>query len=306
MSTVLAVDFGGTKVETALVDHEGQILSGSRFRAPTGREQSREQIADGLRNILGQTLASAADQFPEACGIGVAGPLDIRRGVVSPFNIPVWDDYPLQQLVAEASGLPVTMRLDGQAIALAEHWVGAGQGTQNMMGMIVSTGVGGGVIVNGKLVTGAQGNAGHIGHMLFPPDAGDSGGDPDFPTSTALEATASGPFTVAWAQRQGWQGTSREDLARSLAEGDPIARAAVRRAGHAIGKVIASGTALLELELIVIAGGFSKVGPELFEAIREPVQAHHLDFVRAVRIEPSQLTDDAPLIGAAGLVFHAG
>lgn len=301
MDSILAVDFGGTKVETALVTTTGSVIASSRFRKPTGREQSRDEIAAGLTEILQQTLASSP-QRPIGCGIGVAGPLDIHRGVVSPFNIPQWQDYPLQQLVEDVTGLPVTMRLDGQAIALAEHWVGAGQGTTNMMGMIVSTGVGGGVIVNGQLVTGASGNAGHIGHMLFPPDTGDSGGDPDFPTVTALEATASGPFTVAWAKRQGWKGSTGEDLARSLAEGDPIAQAAVRRAGHAIGKVIASATALLELELIVIAGGFSKVGPELFTAIREPVDAHHLDFVRSVRIEPSQLTDDAPLIGAAGLV----
>lgn len=304
MSTILAIDFGGTKVESALVTDDGAVIPQSRFRAPTGRDQSREQIADGLRGILAQTLATADGTPLIGCGIGVAGPLDIRQGLVSPFNIPVWHDYPLQTLVEETTGLPVTMRLDGQAIALAEHWVGGGQGTQNMLGMIVSTGVGGGVIINGKLVTGMLGNAGHIGHMLFPPDAGDSGGDPDFPTSTALEATASGPFTVAWAKRHGWTGSTGEELALALAKGDPIARAAVRRAGRAIGKVIASATALLELEVVVIAGGFSKVGPELFTAIQEPVSAHHLDFVRQVRIEPSQLTDTAPLIGAAGLVVY--
>ncbi|MGB3413893.1 MAG: ROK family protein [Microbacteriaceae bacterium] len=305
MSLVLAVDFGGTKVASALVDQHGTVLPQSRFQSPTGRNRSSEEIAEGFRSIIAKSLASMPEAEVIGCGIGSAGPIDINRGVVSPFNTPVWKDYPLVDLVQSASGLPTTLRMDGQALVLAEHWVGAGQNVDNMMGMVVSTGVGGGLILGGKLITGASGNAGHIGHVLVPPDAGDSGGDPRFPTATALEATASGPYSVAWAQSQGWVGTSGEDLSRSAALGDTIALAAIRRSGRAVGKAIASATALLELELVVIAGGFSKVSPVLFDSIRGAIAEHHLEFVRRVRVEPSKLTDDAPLIGAAALVHLA-
>ncbi len=158
--------------------------------------------------------------------------------------------------------------MDGEAITLAEHWVGAAQGCPNLMGMVVSTGVGGGLILGGVSVAGPTGNAGHIGHVEVGgfDDACLCGGH------GCLEAVASGPNTVAWARREGFQGATGEDLARAYAEGDAIAIAAVRRAGRAIGQAIASATALVDLEVVAIGGGFSHVSPDLFGIVRETIK----------------------------------
>jgi len=113
---------------------------------------------------LGGTKVEAALVDSTGSGVGAAGPLTESLGLVSPLNLPAWRDYPLKALVEDAAPrLPVTLRMDGLCIALAEHWVGAAQGYENVMGMIVSTGIGGGLILHGNTVSGPTGNAGHIG-----------------------------------------------------------------------------------------------------------------------------------------------
>jgi glucokinase len=299
----LAVDLGGTKVEAALVSADGILLAGSRFRAPTGRTSSAEQIAASVRLVVEGALASAPDAGDVlAVGIGSAGPISISEGLVSPLNLPSWRGYPLRDLVASlVPHLPVTLRMDGQCIALAEHWVGAGIGCDNLMGMIVSTGIGGGLMLDGRTIPGPTGNAGHIGHVEVGgfDDICDCGG------IGCVEGIASGPKTVAWARRQGWTGTSGEELAAAYAAGEPVAYAAVQRSGRAIGQAIASATALVDLDLIAIGGGFSRVTPDIFDyinaAIAERVQ---FGFVTKARAVPSTLSDEGPLIGAAALVHR--
>ena len=192
--------------------------------------------------------------------------------------------------------------MDGECITLAEHWVGAAQGSQNLMGMVVSTGIGGGLILGGRAVAGPTGNAGHIGHV-------EVGGydDPCACGGTGcVEAIASGPKTTAWAQSQGWSGSTGEDLAASYGAGDPIAIAAVTRSGKAIGQAIASATALVDLELVAIGGGFSHVTSDLFDLIRRAIDERAaFPFVTKVRVIPSALSGDGPLIGAAALIHRA-
>lgn len=303
-SLALAVDLGGTKVEAALVDAEGALVPGSRHRAPTGRAKSSDELAASVR----VAVTSALDALPDAAtllgvGIGSAGPISVERGLVSPLNLPSWRDYPLRDLVASLvpEGTNVVLRMDGQCIALAEHWVGAGQGVDNLMGMIVSTGIGGGLILGGMVVPGPTGNAGHIGHVEVGgfDDICDCGG------VACVEGIASGPKTVAWAQRQGWIGETGEELAASYAAGDPIAAAAVERAGRAIGQSIASATALVDLDLIAIGGGFSHVTPDLFDHINRAIQGRvQFGFVTKARAVPSALSGDGPLIGSAALIHR--
>ena len=192
--------------------------------------------------------------------------------------------------------------MDGECITLAEHWIGAGQGESNLMGMVVSTGIGGGLILGGRAVAGPTGNAGHIGHV-------EVGGfdDPCLCGGTGcVEAIASGPKTTAWAQRQGWSGHSGEDLAASYAAGDPIAIAAVKRAGRAIGQAIASSTALVDLDVVAIGGGFSHVTPDLFDFISEAIALRApFPFVAKVRVIASGLSGEGPLIGAAALIHRS-
>jgi glucokinase len=304
MSLALAVDLGGTKVEAALVDSNGILLPGSRFRQPTGRETSSAELTAAVTSVVTLAMESLPDGASLAgVGIGAAGPVVEDAGLASPLNLPAWRNYPLRQLVASVvPDVPVTLRLDGLCIVLAEHWIGAARGYNNVMGMVVSTGVGGGLILHGNTVSGPTGNAGHIGHVEVagfddPCDCGGTG---------CLEAIASGPRTVAWAQGEGWVGTTGEELSVSYQAGDPIARRAVERSGTAIGQAIASATSLVDLELVAIGGGFSQVTPDLFDYIRAGIARRRFAFVTKVLVAPSGLSSDGPLIGAAALVHRAG
>lgn len=303
-SYALAIDLGGTKVEAALVDSAGAVLASSRFRAPTGADSSSEQLAAAVDTVVVSALAALPSTGTlVGAGIGSAGPVNEAEGRVSPLNLPVWRDYPLRdQVIALVPDIPVTLRMDGICITLAEHWVGAGQGYDNVMGMIVSTGVGGGLILHGSTVSGPTGNAGHIGHIEV------AGFDDPCPCggSGCVEAIASGPHTVAWAQRQGWTGTTGEELSASYQAGDPTAIAAVERSGRAIGQGIASATALVDLELVAIGGGFSHVTPDLFDHMRKAVARRtNFPFVTKVKIVPSGLSSEGPLIGAAALIHRS-
>jgi glucokinase len=299
----LALDFGGTKVESALVDAAGSLVAGSRFRAPTGPTASSEELWQSVRSVLDSALAAASGRELLGIGIGTAGPIDVQGGRVSPLNVPVWRNFPLRDRVMQAvPGLPVTLRMDGLAITLAEHWIGAARGFDNVMGIIVSTGVGGGLILDGQTVAGPTGNAGHIGHV-------EVGG---FDVRClcggvgCVEAVASGPKSVEWARSQGWEGRTGEELAAAYAAGDEIARAAVKRAGTAIGRAIASSTALNDLEVVAIGGGFSRVSPDLFGYLREAIDERaEFGFVTKVQVVPSGLSDEGPLIGAAALIHRA-
>ncbi|MBX3079186.1 MAG: ROK family protein [Cryobacterium sp.] len=304
-SLALAIDIGGTKVEAALVDESGRLASGSRFRRPTGASGTTESLAAAAQAVSSAALAA----LPEGAtllgvGVGSAGPIDQRNGRISPLNLPAWRDFPVVEFLSGSMpDTPITLRMDGLCITLAEHWVGAAQGCENVLGMVVSTGVGGGLILGGRTVTGSTGNAGHIGHVEVAgfDDACACGG------SGCLEAIASGPRSVAWARERGWTGSSGEDLAASYAQGEAVATAAVERAGRAIGRAIGSATSLADLDLVVIGGGFSTVTPDLFTHIRAGVEEHSgFDFVRKVRVAPSALSDEGPLIGAAALVHRAG
>ena len=299
----LAVDFGGTKVEAALVDDRGQLLPDSRHRRPTGADASSIDLGDAVRDVVARALKSVPDCAPlTGVGIGAAGPVDAERGLVSPLNVPAWRDHPLAATVAElVPEAPVTLRIDGLCIALAEHWVGAGQGGSNLLGMIVSTGVGGGLVLGGRAAASPTGNGGHIGHVEVggfddPCACGGSG---------CLEAVASGPRTVAWAKAQGFAGETGEDLAVAHAAGDPVAVAAVARSGTALGHAIASAANLLDLDVVAIGGGFSRVSPALFEHARAAVaERTAFPFVSRVQIVPSGLSDEGPLISAAALVHR--
>ena len=303
-SVAIAIDLGGTKVESAIVDEAGSVLADTRFRAATGPASTSAQLAAAVTSVVTRAIAAVpADATLAGIGIGSAGPITVATGAVSPLNLPVWREYPLRDLVQDlAPGIPVRLRMDGLCITLAEHWVGAGVGVANLMGMIVSTGVGGGLIVDGRTVTGPSGNAGHVGHVEVggfddPCACGGSG---------CLEAIASGPNTVAWARRQGWDGQTGEDLAAAYAAGDPIAHAAVRRSGTAIGRAISSATNLVDLDRVAIGGGFSHVTPDLFDFVRDAITLRsEFEFARRVEVVPSSLSGEGPLIGAAALIHRA-
>jgi glucokinase len=304
----LAIDVGGTKVEAALVADDGALLAGSRDRRPTGHGSSSDELAEAVRAVTEFALAA----LPEGArvtgvGIGSAGPVDLHHGTVSPINLPAWREFPLRELVeglvAETlpDAVPVTLRLDGVSLALAEHWVGATQGADNALAITVSTGVGGGLIVNGRLLSGGTGNAGHIGQIQI---ATRTPGENS--RSVTLEVLASGPHTVDWAREQGWTGTRGEDLAAGYAAGDELAIAAVKRSANALGEAITSVTTLLDLDIVAVGGGFSRVSPDYLDLVRAVIEeAAYNEYAKRVRVVKSGLSDESPLVGAAALVHQS-
>ena len=300
----LAVDLGGTKVEAALVDPSGALLDGSRHRRPTGATSTSEQLAAAVTEAVQDALAALPDGATLlGAGIGSAGPIAGTTGDVSPLNLGAWRDYPLGALVGrQVPDLPVTLRMDGICIALAEVWMGAAQGESNVMGMIVSTGVGGGLILGDRVIAGPTGNAGHIGHVAV-------AGFDDLCACGArgcLEAVASGPRTVAWAREHGFTGETGEQLAAAAAAGDATARAAIERSATAVGRAIASASALVDLDIVAIGGGFSHVSDDYIALVGAAVAGHSdFGFVTKTRVVASGLSGEGPLIGAAALVHRA-
>jgi glucokinase len=289
---VLAVDLGGTKIEAAVVS-EGGIVEGTRARRTTGPTKTAEQLDDAVREVVAEAVR---DHRVRSIGIGSAGPVDASRGVVSPLNLPVWRDHPIVAVVSGVvPGVPVTLAIDGLAIALAEHRYGAGRGSRNLLGMVVSTGVGGGLVLDDRGFAGETGNAGHIGHIEVagfadPCPCGGRG---------CLEAVASGPSSVRWARSEGWQGDTGEHLAADAASGVSVARSAIQRSARAVGQALASATGLLDLDVIAVGGGFSHSAPDYLELVRAEFTVREWAFVKKVRILPAGLGGEAPLIGAA-------
>jgi glucokinase len=305
----VAIDIGGTKIAVGAVEPGGRLIASARTATP--RELDAEQLWRTLESLTGQVLTAAGLAGPGALsgvGCGCGGPMEWPAGKVSPLNIPAWRSFPLRDRLADwFGGLPVRLHNDAICMAAGEHWRGAGRGRGNMLGMVVSTGVGGGLVLGGRLIDGATGNAGHIGHVVVDPDTGppcECGG------KGCLEAIARGPALVGWAHQQGWRPGQREatakDLADDAARGHPVGVAALRRAGRAIGIAIASATHLCDLEVVAIGGGLAQAGSLLFGPVDNAVRTYaRLEFAREIRVVPAGLGQDAGLIGAAALIFAA-
>ncbi|MCK2023753.1 ROK family protein [Microbacterium sp. kSW2-24] len=295
----LAVDVGGTKMEAALVSEDGTLVDGSRSRQATGREATPESFDAAVAAIVQHALAALpADAELVGAGAGSAGPVDRPSGTIVPVNMPSARGYGLAAAVRrEASAvlgrdLPTVLGHDGGALALAESWRGATQDARASLSIVVSTGVGGGFVVNGAYIPGASGNAGHLGQIRR------EGG-------LTLEEIASGPASVTWAQQQGWVGSTGEDLARDSAAGDAIARAAIERSAKAVGEALADAATLVDLDVVAIGGGFSRVSADYIELVQEALTASAVhEYSRRARVVRSGLGDEGPLIGAAALVLR--
>lgn len=306
----LAVDIGGTKLAAGYVDAAGRVHHAARVPTPGGDDP--QPIWDALADLVLAVHAVAARAglpAPAGIGVGCGGPMRWPAGLVSPLNIPGWRGFPLRARLGDLASSaavegPVRVHNDAVCVAVAEHWCGAGAGYANLLGMVASTGVGGGLILRGRVVDGAAGNAGHIGHVVV---------DPAGPPCACggrgcLEAVASGPSTAAWARAHGWTNPTGTDAATLTADaraGHPVARAALRRAGEALGVGIASAVALCEVTVVVVGGGLSAAGDLLFAPMRAGYARHAgLPYTRDVPILPVTLGQEAGLVGASALVLR--
>jgi len=301
---VIAIDVGGTKLAGALVDEEGRLEAYQQIPTPVPARGEPDPVWPALAGLV-DALARAADGPVPGVGVGSAGPIDLGAGTVSPVNILSWRGFPLSQRLAEHTGLPVKLAGDGICAAVGEHWLGAARDLSDVLVMVVSTGVGGGVIQRGRLHAGRTGNAGHIGHMVV-----DLDGDPcPCGGRGCVEALASGPSMVAFALRQGWRpdGGPADGvrLAESARAGDPVALAAFARSGRAVAAGITSMAAANDLTHAVVGGGVARAADLLLPPLRAALTEYaRLDFLKDLEVRTAELGGRAGLLGAAALVFN--
>ena len=292
----LGVDVGGTKIAIALVD--SKLGVSERIDIPSFATDGFElwgRIADATKKIL-----SKADNQVVGIGIGSAGPIYPNPGTVSPVNIPVWRDFPLVNFFRDVFNIDrVTLHGDAMALAHAEHKIGAGVGSRNMLGIVVSTGIGGGLILNNELFEGETGNTSYFGHSSI-----------NFQGKTCacgklgcVEAYASGPNMVALAKELGWQGDSNSfvDVAASARSGDAFALQAIDSGARALAVGLVNFVGSLDIGHIVIGGGVAQAGDIYWNPLMKHIQAEAKfnGFLNDLKVSPAKLTTDAGLIGAA-------
>lgn len=291
----LAVDIGATKVALALVGHD--YVAHQKEELLIGNSSSQE-LWESISKRANSLIAGLNGNLL-GVGIGSAGPLHLEKGAISPVNIPIWREFPIVQRFQEVSGHHnVVLHGDAMALAHAEHVLGAGRGVSHMLGMVVSTGVGGGLIIDNKVFTGDSGNASFIGHQTINFDGevcacGRNG---------CVETYASGPRMVAIAQSRGWkEGKTFIDLALSARNGDPTALSVIDEGARALAIGIVNTLGSLDIHTVVVGGGVSQAGDIYWKPLRFHVQneARYTGFLKDIVIKPAELNRDAGLIGAA-------
>jgi glucokinase len=281
---ILAIDVGGTKFAAGLVTMRGELLDRSRVEVePDVGPQSHFA---GIASIVGEQLERARTQHAlrvRAIGVGCVGPIERNCETVSPVNITAWRRFPLRQHLVELTGLPVYGDLDAKALALAEGWLGAARNVGSFCAMTVSTGVSGGFVIDGELLDGATGNAGHIGHLIVEPGGRRCGCG----ARGCLEAEASGLAIEAITGRPPTEPTY--DI--------------MRRTGRLVGRAAGMICSSLDLDLVVVGGGVALgFAATFFNAAQEEIDAvARVGQGAAARITPVRLGNQGPLIGAGAV-----
>ncbi len=281
---ILAVDVGGTKFAAGLVTYRGLLLDRSRVEVES--DVGPQSHFAALASVVAEQLEQAESQHDvrvRAIGIGCAGPIERNCVTVSPLNISSWHRFPLRQHLADLTGLPVYGDLDAKALALSEGWLGAAQGVSSFCAMTVSTGVGGGLVIDGELLDGATGNAGHIGHIIVEPGGRRCGCG----ARGCLEAEASGLAIEAITGRPPTEPTY--DI--------------MRRTGRLVGRAAGMICTSLDLDLVVVGGGVALgFAATFFNAAQEEIDAvARIGHGAAARITPVRLGDRGALIGAGAV-----
>ena len=312
MAQRIGVDVGGTNVKIALVSDEGKIIYSNSIptRAEMGYEHTINSMKDAIKDLLKETKLQASDI--EGMGFGFPGQIDCQNGVVrlAP-NIPGWVNIPIAKIMEEEFGIATRVDNDVRTATLGELNYGAGVGCENLVCITVGTGIGSGLVVNGKLVRGANNAAGEIGHIKLNMQGGPLCGCGD---RGCLEAYASGPSIVAMAEEyiKGGKSTKYRELANpeitpyivavAAKEGDPVARQIFRVMGEYIGMGLVSVVNLLNPEKIIIGGGVADAGDILFDPIKETIAKRAMTIQREVEIVHAQLGNTAGVIGASLLI----
>lgn len=303
---VVGIDLGATKIALGLIDANNQVVA--RRRVPT-------LVSEGPLAAVERIAASFGDlqrELPPGVRIGAAGicspgPVDHQAGlIVDPPNLPGWRNVPFRQMLADRLGIPVALEHDAKAAALGEYHYGVGRGERSMVYIVVGTGVGAAIIVDGQLYRGMHNAAGEVGHITIDCDGekGSSG------ICGNVESYMSGPALAHHYQRllmeSGQpppdQPITGELIAQLAAQGDALARRVITRAGEALGIAVASLAMILDIELYVIGSSVAKCGDLFLEPARRKVPEYCFQSVACnVRIVPVALGDDGPILGCGWL-----
>jgi glucokinase len=312
---IVGVDLGGTNIVVGAMPEDGSREYGVRS-LPTRSEQGSESIVDRMVELIetciAVTCAEAGITRAHFAGVGVGapGPLDRERGVVVVAPNLGWQDFPLRALIAERVGLEATLDNDANCATLGEAWTGAARGARSVVGITIGTGIGGGLILDGRLYHGASDVAGEIGHMTIDT----SGRRCKCGNYGCLEAYASGP-NIAQRAREAIESGEVSllpdlvagDLTRITAQtvydandrGDALAREVVRDTARFLGAGIANLLNVFNPEVVVIAGGVTQAGDALFVPLRAEVRRRAFrPAVDACRIVPGVLPGTAGVVGA--------
>ncbi|MCS7172918.1 MAG: ROK family protein [Armatimonadetes bacterium] len=300
---IWTVDLGATNLRVGLVDSTGELVATLRVRTP---QEGPKAVVEAIARLV-EELRPRTREMPRRMGVGVPGPLSVTEGIVhAPPNLPGWQEVPLRALLEERLGLAVTLENDANAAAVGEWWRGAARGARHVLYITWSTGIGGGLIVDGRIYRGASDTAGEIGHVTVDPLG------PLCPCGRRghLEGIAGGRAIARAAREALARGEPsglaavEEITAREVAEaargGDPLARRVLERASWMMGLAVGSMLNLLNPEVVVIGGGVARswdlVEGPLVRAAREA--AFEAPF-RAARILAAALGEGAGLLGAA-------
>lgn len=313
MGNRIGIDVGGTNVKIALVNDKGSIIYSNSIptRAEMGYEYTINNMKEAIKDLLKETKSKEKDI--EGMGFGFPGQIDCQKGIVrlAP-NIPGWVDVPIAEIMEKEFGIKTRVDNDVRCAALGELNFGAGKGCENLICITVGTGIGSGLIVNGKLVRGASNAAGEIGHIKLDMNGGPLCGCGD---RGCLEAFASGPSIVAMAEEyiKGGKSTKYRELANpditpyivseAAKLGDPVARRIFTIVGEYIGIGLASVVNLLNPEKIIIGGGVAAAGDILMNPIKETLVKRAMAIAGStVQVAPAQLGNTAGVIGASLLI----
>jgi glucokinase len=306
----IGVDLGGSKMRVAVLDPERRILHSSVV-------DSRGRTTEEVLETLGRELDEARGARPDvaAAGLGIPCTIDQRRGVaVNAVNLPLVE-VPIREMMEERLGLPVFIDNDVNAAILAEHRFGAAKGAGNAVMLALGTGIGGGLILDGRVYRGKVGAAGELGHMVVDMDGPRCQGN--CPNRGCIEAVASGSALG----REGRAAAEREPasaIGRMLAEGravegeavtdaalagDATSREVVALIGRRLGVAFASLANIFDPQVIVVGGGVIAAGELLLEPARQVLRSRALPPMNATRVVAAQLGEDAGMVGAATLAM---
>lgn len=310
----IGIDVGGTSVKMGLVTSAGVVLE--RLTLPTAPEEGYESLADRLADGV-RLLNPGLDVPPVAIGLATPGPLDPERGVVvhAP-NLPCLTNRPIAEDLSHRCKMPVFLENDANAAALGEWWVGAGERAGDMVVITVGTGIGGGLILGGRLYRGSASSAGELGHMTIEPNGPPCGCG----NSGCLEALASAPAIAKRAQEKIQKGfesvllervdgdlarISAEAVSRACEEGDALAIRVMEESGRYLGIGVANLVNLLNPTAILFGGGVAAAGDFLLDPIKKELNRRALLSMREkVSLRICTLGNDAGFMGAARVAFE--